>query len=565
MRLSSLAQNEYFAQNPAPEIQRSRFDRSAGNKFDFSAGYLIPFYADEMLPGDTFEAKLDLFARFNTPIKPIMDNVYLDVHFFAVPLRLIWTNFKRFMGEQKNPGDSIDFITPKVTDLPSRSFQPYSPFDYMGLPTLTTGIFKYVTAFHSRAINLIWNEYYRDQNLNQSLPVQTDDGPDDLEANLYQILPRRNKRKDYFTSALPFAQKGNPVTIPAFTSLTNTITGTGTIALPTPTISKVVNSNLPSWQLYGTSTNVADGSAQFASGTIRSSASSSNTVVYNPNGTLVNSATSINASDVASKLTSSLTVNGLGTINMLREAFQLQRFLERDARGGSRYTETVWAHFHVESPDARQQRPEYLGGGTLNLNINPVTQTAPSVSGTTPQGNLSAFGTVSTQNQDIGFTYSSTEHQVLIGFISARADLSYQQGIPRMWSRNTKYDFFWPEFAHLGEQAIKQMELKAKNNDDTHNTLTFGYQERYSEYKYRQSIIAGALRSNYPQSLDSWHLAQEFDDTVTLGPNFIHENPPIARTVAVPSEKDFICDTFLHLYCTRPMPVNAIPGMADHF
>ena len=250
---------------------------------------------------------------------------------------------------------------------------------------------------------------------------------------------------------------------------------------------------------------------------------------------------------------------------MLREAVQLQRFLERDSRGGSRYTETVWAHFHVESPDARQHRPEYLGGGTLNLNINPVTQTAPSVSGTTPQGNLAAFGTVSTQNSDIGFTYSSTEHQVLIGFISARTDLSYQQGISRMWSRNTKYDFYWPEFAHLGEQGIKQMELIAKSNDDANNEKNFGYQERFAEYKYRQSTIAGALRSNYPQTLDSWHWAQEFDPDVVLGSAFITEDPPIGRTVAVPSEKDFICDTFLHLRCTRPMPVNAIPGMMDHF
>ena len=251
---------------------------------------------------------------------------------------------------------------------------------------------------------------------------------------------------------------------------------------------------------------------------------------------------------------------------MLREAVQLQRFLERDARGGTRYTETVWAHFHVESPDARQQRPEYLGGGTLNLNINPVTQTAPSVSGTTPQGNLAAFGTVSTQNSDIGFTYSSTEHQVLLGFISARTDLSYQQGIARMWSRSTKYDFYWPEFAHLGEQGIKQMELIAKSNDDANNTKIFGYQERFAEYKYRQSIIAGALRSNYiGGTLDSWHWAQEFDPEVVLGSAFITEDPPIGRTVAVPSEKDFICDTFLHLRCTRPMPVNAIPGMMDHF
>ena len=545
MKMSALAANQYFAQNPAPDIQRSKFDRSAGNKFDFSAGKLIPFYADEILPGDTFEAKLDLFARFNTPLKPLMDNVYLDAHFFAIPLRLLWTNFKKFMGEQTNPGDSTDFITPKVTDLPERSFQPYSNFDYMGLPTMTTGIFKYVTAFHSRAINLTWNEYYRDQNINPSLPVPTDDGPDNLELNLYQILRDRNKRKDYFTSAFPWAQKGQPVLIPQTYANTAPVHGTGQpfilnagTGLPNnPIVASALATPIPG-NLY------VDG--PYSTG---------------------NESTSIPTigEGIPNSMVAILSSNANATINALREAFQLQRFLERDARGGTRYTETVFAHFNVESPDARQQRPEYLGGGTMNLNINPVTQTAPSTDGTTPQGNLAAFGTVSTQSSDIGFTYSSTEHQVILGFLSARADLSYQQGIPRMWSRNTKYDFYWPEFANLGEQAIKQMELIAKSTDDTYNTKTFGYQERYAEYKYRQPIIAGAMRSNYPQTLDSWHLAQEFPLETNLSPVFIAENPPISRTVAVPSEKDFICDTFLHLYCTRPKPVNAIPGMADNF
>lgn len=561
--LSALAANQYFSQNPSPEIQRSTFDRSAGNKFDFSAGYNIPFYADEILPGDTFKAKLDLFARFNTPIKPIMDNVYLDVHFFAVPLRLIWANFKKFMGEQANPGDSTDYLTPKLTDLDVRFFPPHSNFDYMGLPTNVTDIFKYTTAFHSRAINLIWNEYYRDQNLNQSLPVPTGDGPDSVEGNLYNLLTLRNKRKDYFTSAFTSPQKGPATLIPAFATGTGNITGSGTYTVAGPLVDRVPNA--PVWQAYQSGTNAPVG-GPFTQGTDVNAYTVVNTstgISYDPRGGLVGKPITLNIAPIAAGLEFSPT--GLGTINMLREAFQLQRFLERDNRGGTRYTETVFSHFGVESPDARQQRPEYLGGGTLNLNINPVTQTAPSLDDTTPQGNLSAFGTVSTQNQDIGFTYSSTEHQVLIGFISARADLSYQQGIPRMWSRNTKYDFYWPEFAHLGEQAIKQMELIAKSNDDIHNEKTFGYQERYAEYKYRQPIISGSLRSNYPQTLDSWHLAQEFDTGVTLGANFIHENPPIYRTVAVPSEKDFICDTFLHLHCTRPMPVNAIPGFADHF
>lgn len=535
MKLSSLSANQYFAQSPPPDIQRSTFDRSAGNKFDFDAGYNIPFYADEILPGDTFQARLDLFARFNTPIKPIMDNVYLDVHFFAVPLRLIWDNFHKFMGEKKNPADSTDYLTPKLTDIAERYFTPHSNFDYMGLPTFKTGIFHHITAFHSRAIHLIWNEFYRDQNFDQSLPVPTDDGPDNIEYNLYQFLTRRNKRKDYFTSAFPWAQKGPSILIPpTHNGFVNIQSNGNPIQFSTSEASNhYFVQKAGTYDIWTTApTEPSDHAIQFGSSV---------------------------------GLMGAINQNTTSTINALREAFQLQRFLERDARGGTRYTETVFAHFRVESPDSRLQRPEYLGGGTLNLNINPVTQTAPSLDNTTPQGNLAAFGTVSTQSSDIGFTYSSTEHQVLLGFISARADLSYQQGLPRMWSRNTKYDFYWPEFAHLGEQAILQKEIHAKSTDDSYNNQIFGYQERYAEYKYRQSIISGSLKSNFPQTLDSWHLAQEFNESVVLGPSFIKENPPIARTVAVPSEKDFICDTFLHLNCTRPMPVNAIPGMADHF
>lgn len=532
MKMSSLQANQYFAQNPPPEIQRSTFDRSSGNKFDFDAGKLIPFYADEMLPGDTFQARLDLFARFNTPIKPIMDNVYLDIHFFAVPLRLLWDNFQKFMGEKKNPSDSTDFITPKLTDIPERYFVPHSTFDYMGLPTNKTGIFKYVTAFHSRAIHLIWNEFYRDQNLNNSLPVPTDDGPDNIDTNLYQFLPDRNKRKDYFTSAFTAAQKGSPVLIPPTFNSNVPITSTGSYI-------NVQSADLTDRVLYPNATYQVNYSGAVATDPF--------------------------SFGTTTGLKGTISQNTQSTINALREAFQLQRFLERDARGGTRYTETIFSHFRVESPDSRMQRPEYLGGGTLNLNINPVTQTAPSTDGVTPQGNLAAFGTVSTQSSDIGFTYSSTEHQVLIGFISARADLTYQNTLSKMWSRNTKYDFYWPEFAHLGEQTILQKEIHTKSSDDTYNDTVFGYQERYAEYKYRQSIVSGSLRSNYPQTLDSWHLAQSFDESVVLGSSFIKENPPIGRTVAVPTELDFICDSYLHLNCTRPMPVNAIPGMADHF
>lgn len=529
--------NSYFSHNQPPEIQRSKFDRSASNKFDFDAGLLIPFYADEILPGDTFEAKLHMFARLQTQLKPIMDNLYIDVHFFACPLRLVWDNFQKFMGERRNPTDSIDYLTPKLTDLPERFYTPFSNFDYMGLPTEITQLFPITTAFHSRAINLIWNEWYRDQNLQNSLPVPTGDGPDNIDANLYQQLKPRNKRKDYFTSALPLPQKGPALTLPI-----------GTLAPITGTI--VVNG-----------TELTRGGTTPLGSTYPLSIPSSTTALNinypSPPGSVF---AAVQHNDTHHSVAQNLTANvDVGTINALRTAFQLQRFLERDNRGGTRYTEITYSHFNVESPDARLQRPEYLGGGTLNVNINPVTATAGTE--TAPQANLAAFGTASTNGSNIGFTYSSTEHQVLLGFISARADLNYQQGVNKMWMRNTRYDFYWPTLAHLGEQPIKTIELIAGDNDNA----IFGYQERYGEYKYRQGIISGSLRSNYPQSQDIWHLAQEFPAGTVLNGSFVQEAPPIGRTLAVPSEKAFITDTFLELYCTRPMPVNAIPGWADHF
>lgn len=536
--------NSYFAGAPTPRINRSTFDRSASNKFDFDPGKLIPFYVDELLPGDTFEGKLHANVRILSALdKPLMDNIYLDVHFIVVPLRQVWDNFEKFMGARiPSPSSSIDFLMPKLTDpVPGRYFAPYSNFDYMGLPTLVSGIPDMkITALPSRCINHIYNELYRDENLQDMLPVPRGDGPDDIETNLYQQLLDFNKRKDYFTSAFTSPQKGPAALIPSMYDETVSIFGNGEVIQ----ISSLVNSTTRSMQ--------AD-----TAGNLKYSGAN----LTNPDSLRFPPTTG------SAGLKGQLTVSGLATINSLRSAEALQTFLERDNRGGTRYPELIYSHYKVISPDARQQRPELIGSGTMMISVNPITQTTPSPDTPTlndAQGNLAATGVASSHsNKPIGFTYSSTEHQYVFGFLRARADLNYQQGIDRMWTRNTRYDFYWPEFAHLGEQAILQKELIATGVPVDDNKI-FGYAERYGDYKMRHGKISGALRSNYPQSLDNWHLAQEFSTSTNLNGVFVEENPPIGRTVAVPSEKIFIADTFLELKCTRPMPVHAIPGWSTH-
>lgn len=537
---STMKQQSAFATNQPPQIQRSRFHRPAANKFDFYAGKLIPFFWDELLPGDTFEGTFDAFCRLSSPtIVPIMDNIYLDVHFFAVPLRLVWDNFKKQMGEQKNPGDSTDFLTPKLTkSIPTDYFPTYSNADYMGAPTQLPFPDLKMSALPFRCINLIWNEYYRDQDLQNSLEVKTDDGPDFFQT--YMTPLPRNKRKDYYTSARPRPQKGDPVLMPI--SIPNSLTVSSTndhitmISSGTPGVNKELRFDNSSNKLI-----LADPPA---SGILSWGGSTGLQVLANQ--------------------------IDIGTINQLREAFQMQRFLERDQRGGTRYTETVFSHFRVESPDARLQRPEFLGGGTMYININPIAQTSNSADGTTPQANLSAFGTSSTRNTPhIGYNYSSTEHQIIIGFISARADLHYQNCIDKKWLRSTKYDYFWPTFAHLGEEPVYNAEVNFSSTSA--DFLPFGYQERHASYRYTRPVISGSFKSSAfigPSDIsqDYYHVAQDFDaDVVALNGDFVQEDPAMNRVLAVNSVPHFSIDTVINNYCTRPMPVNAIPGMADHF
>jgi hypothetical protein len=535
-----------FSRVPQAQIPRALFSRSHGHKTTFDAGYLVPIYVDEALPGDTFNLRMTAFARMATPLYPIMDNLYLDSHFFAVPMRLIWNNWEKFCGAQTDPDDSTDFTVPVMTAPAVTGHVVGSLSDYMGIPTGIADL-EHNSVWH-RAYNLIWNEWYRDQNLQDSLVVDLDDGPD---SSTDYVLKRRGKRHDYFTSCLPWPQKADEaVQIPLGTSAP--VYGPGLVTN---------TSNAALWQLWNQTDNVVN-----TAGLDKTSGAGVNADWNAVSGSLTGDNTQVAQLATAAQYTAAgsgfsppiadLSAATAATINSLRLAFQTQKLLERDARGGTRYTEIVRSHFGVTSPDARLQRPEFLGGGTTMVNVTPIPNTS-----NTDTGTLGATGTVTASGH--GFIKSFTEHCLLIGLVSVRADLNYQQGLNRMFSRQTRLDYYWPALAHIGEQAVLNKEIYAQN--DANDDLVFGYQERYAEYRYKPSLITGQFRSTYATPLDAWHLAQEFSALPTLGDTFIQENPPMARVQAASGEVSFIFDSYMDLKCARPMPVFSVPGLIDHF
>lgn len=530
-----------FSQIPSTQIPRSVFDRSHGYKTTFNSGYLVPFYVDEVLPGDSFKLTATLFARLATPIVPFMDNLYLETFFFFVPNRLVWDNWQKFNGEQKNPTDSTDFLIPTVSGT---NVQNQTLWDYFGLPTNVDKVLK-VNALPFRAYNLIFNEWFRDENLQESLKVPTGDGPDVLSD--YSLV-RRGKRHDYFTSCLPWPQKGPGVEI--------SIGGSADVSIPAGnSLGQIALNESGALTVfpYAKTYRLDTGSRSHVIDSF---------YLQNSEGSSPGPASFVNVGVTIPALTGTANLSTATpiSINDLRQAFQIQKLYERDARGGTRYTEILRSHFGVISPDARLQRPEYLGGSSARISINPVQQTS-ATNETTPQGNLAAFGVASDSFH--GFSKSFVEHGYIFGFVNVRADLTYQQGLNRMWSRQGRFDFYWPVLAHLGEQAVLNKEIYAQGTAD--DDKVFGYQERYAEYRYYPGQITGKFRSTDPQPLDSWHLAQKFSSLPTLSSQFIQDNPPVERVVAVQDEPQFLFDSYIRLKCARPMPVYSVPGLVDHF
>lgn len=528
-----------FSMVPSVQIERSVFDRSHGHKLTFESGFLIPVLVDEVLPGDTVTCRMHGFCRLATPIKPFMDNMYLDSFFFFIPYRLVWANWVKFMGEQNNPGDSIAFTIPSVT-VP---FTPaiHSVHDYFGVMTQATNTAiqtpNAISALPYRAYYRVYNEWFRDENLvnANAVGLSTTDGPEPVGGG--SVL-KRGKRHDYFTSCLPFLQKGTASTFVGTVKTSATALFTGA---------------QQAMQVLNTSGAAATGGLAWAAtggvAMISTQAAAGNTHNLYP-----------------SNLYADIDVNNL------RQAVQIQRLLERDARGGTRYTEIIWSHFRVKSPDARLQRTEYLGGGSSTIVTAPVAQTTQASTPLTPTfkdalGNLGAVTASSIDGH--GFTKSFTEHGILLGIISVRADLTYQQGVERMWFRSTRYDFYWPALAHLGEQAVLSREIwfdgtTAQNAADVG---VFGYQERYAEYRYKPSRISGLFRSNAAGTLEVWHLSEKFGARPTLGQTFIEDQTEtvLDTRVWVNTEPDWYADLWFDFKWARPMPVFGVPGMMDHF
>jgi hypothetical protein len=551
----------HFSLAPHVDISRSRFDRSSSLKTSFNVGDVVPFFLDEVLPGDTFSVDTSKVVRMQTLLTPMMDNVYLDTYYFFVPNRLVWDHWKQFCGENTESAwiPETEYTMPQITSPANSGWAVGTLADYFGIPTGVPGLS--VSSLPFRAYALIMNEWFRDQNLQDPLVVPTDDSTvagvntgtfvTDVAKGGKPFIAA--KYHDYFTSCLPSPQKGPDVLIPSATAG----------EYPVVPRSNVVPDSLLDGTRYSAKIYDADDDASKTRAGIGFYVSADGLTGTQTTGILNTPSGRTGSVPVINNLWA-VASGGLGaTINQLRLAFQIQKFYEQQARGGSRYTEVVRSFFGVTSPDARLQRPEYLGGNRVPINVNQIIQQSGTESSGTPQGTV--VGQSLTTDSHSDFTKSFTEHGLIIGLMVARYDHTYQQGLNRLWSRKDKFDFYWPVFANIGEQPVKNKEIYAQGNakDDE----VFGYQEAWADYRYKPNMVTGEMRSAYAQSLDVWHLADDYNALPTLSDAWIREDKStVDRVLAVQSSvsNQLFADIYVKNYCTRPMPMYSIPGLIDH-